>query len=126
MLRFAAQNDMWIGGAGQLIDYRERRSEATFQVVATTVEERDEQDRPLRYQLVLEADVPGSGFHAALPVTVGHLALRDVSVGAALEEEDEPDEDEIEAMMRTYGGRQVRLVELSPGFSTVTIHYETP
>lgn len=126
MLRFAAQNDMWIGGAGQLIDFRQRRADATFRVVATTVEERDEENRPRRYQLVLEADVPGSGFHAALPAAVGGLILREVNVGAALEQEDEPDEDEIEAMMRTYGGRQVRLVELSPGFSTVTIHYDTP
>lgn len=121
MLRYAERNKMWIGGAGQFIEFRRVRQNAQLRVAGKTVErnERSGDIRATRY--VVEAEVPNGNFTLAIPLQAGDAPLHSVVRGVALSAGAGRDDLQFEDVQ--YGGRTVRLITLASGFTTLTIRY---
>src|SRR5699024_4999286 len=121
MLHFAKQNDMWIGGAGQFIRFRNQRARAQLHVAGKTHEsnERTSNRRVTRY--VLEIEVPNNEFTLAIPQKLQDRTLLSVVRGVALSATSSRDDVTFEDI--AYAGNDLRLIRLAPGFTTLTIRY---
>lgn len=121
MLRYAERNKMWVGGAGQFVEFRRVRQNAQLRVAGKTVE-RDDRSGDIRAtRYVLEAEVPNGNFTLAIPLEAGGSPLHSVVRGVALSAGSGRDDLEFEDVQ--YGGRTVRLIQLASGFTTLTIRY---
>ena len=121
MLRYAERNGMWIGGAGQLVEFRRVRASAQLHVAGRSIDrdERTGDTRARRY--VVEAEVPTATMTLAIPLEAGGMTLHSVVRGVALTQRGSSDElthEDVE-----YGGQAYRLIPLASGFTTLTIRY---
>lgn len=121
MLHFAKQNDMWIGGAGQFIRYRNQRAKAQLHVAGKTREHNAQNSNQHITRYVLEIEVPNNEFTLAIPKTLDGGSLRSVVRGVALNANSSRDEITYEDI--EYAGQELRLIRLAPGFTTLTIRY---
>lgn len=121
MLRFAERHKMWVGGAGQFIEYQRVKQNSQLRVAGKTVErnERTGDIRATRY--VVEAEVPNGNFTLAIPLKAGNAELQSIVRGVALTAGSGRDDLQFEDV--EYGGQTVRLIPLASGFTTLTIRY---
>lgn len=121
MLRYAERHKMWVGGAGQFIEYQRARQNSQLRVAGKTVErnERTGAIRGTRY--VIEAEVLNANFTLAIPLQAGDAELRSVVRGVALSNASGRDDLNYEDV--EYGGQTMRLIPLASGFTTLTIRY---
>lgn len=124
MLRFAERNDMWIGGAGQLVDFWQARQDSRLRIVSRTIDERDSEGNPSAIRLVVECETNRDGLAIGLPEKTEDFVLVEVRRGLP-GTQPSPDSD-IEDKQRTYRGIPMRLAPVSRGFSTFTLRYRRP
>lgn len=117
-LEFASQNDMWIGGAGELVAFQRRRS-ATSLHSELVVDDTERADTRV-YSVEVESNARGLAL--AVPMRVGSLrfegATRGGPAGSQYEVTGQVDTEE-----RHLLGRETRLVPLNPGFTTISLTY---
>lgn len=123
MLRYAEKNKMWIGGAGQFIEFRRVRQNSQLRVAGRTVERNDKSGDIRATRYVLEAEVPGGSFTLAIPLQADGKALHSIVRGVALTAGSGRDDIVFEDV--DYGGQTFRLIPLASGFTTLTIRYGT-
>lgn len=121
-LRFAERSDMWVGGAGEFVSFQRRRSASALhathrQVTSTTAEG---QARVVEYTVEVETD--GRGLVLMVPARVGGLSFEQATRGGP-EARQYDVAGQVDTSTATYLGREVRLVSLNPGFTTVGLRY---
>lgn len=121
MLHFAKQNDMWIGGAGQFIRFRNQRSRAQLRVAGKSRERNERTGKTLATRYVIEIEVPNNQFTLAIPREIDGRKLLSVVRGVALASSAGRDDILYEDI--DYAGHELRLLRLAPGFTTLTIRY---
>lgn len=121
MLRYAERNKMWIGGAGQLVEFRRTRASVQLRVAGKTVDRNERTGLASARRYVLEAEVPNGTFSLSIPLEVGPLKLHSIVRGVALTQGGGGDDMTFEDV--TYGGKTFRLVPLASGFTTLTVRY---
>jgi hypothetical protein len=121
MLRFAERNEMWIGGAGQLVDFWNARQDARLRIVSRTVEARDDSGNPEVIRLVVECETERSGLSISLPEQTATFTLEQVQRG--LPGTDARREDAVEVKTRDYRGSKMTVAPVPRGFSTYTVRY---
>lgn len=121
MLRYAERNKMWIGGAGQLVEFRRVRSGAQLRVAGRTVDRSERTGDISARRYVIEAEVPNGLFTLAIPVEAGGMALHSVVRGVALTQGGGSDDLQFEDVV--YGGKTFRLLPIASGFTTLTLRY---
>src|SRR5690625_4131679 len=93
MLHFAKQNDMWIGGAGQFIRFRNQRARAQLHVAGKTREHNERTGARAATRCVLEIEVPSNEFTLAIPLHLADQKLLSVVRGVALSAKSSREED---------------------------------
>lgn len=121
MLHFAKQNDMWIGGAGQFIRFRNQRARAQLHVAGKTREHNERTGARAATRYVLEIEVPSNEFTLAIPLHLADQKLLSVVRGVALSAKSSREDVTFEDIR--YAGHDLRLIRLAPGFTTLTIRY---
>ena len=120
-LRFAEQSGMWVGGAGQLVDFRRRRSASDLRIAASAIEGRTADGRAQEMRFVLEIEAQSPDLTLMLPERVAGLTLRTVSRGARTQRGGAADS--LETREVTYGGLPFQLLPVPTGFTTLTVFY---
>lgn len=121
-LRLAERERLWIGGAGELIRFDRQRRNAELRVSRIDVEQRfaDGAPRTIVYQIEVATDV--RGLHLQIPRGYGRFELDSVRRGATAGHGSAM-ADRVQTQTAQYAGREVRLVALNPGFTTLTVRY---
>lgn len=121
-LRNAERDDMWIGGAGELVSFWRRRGQAELRVIGTEVAARDRDGQPRTMEYTVEAETSGRGLVLMVPAAYGGLAFeRATRAGQSAAVPGLADQ--IDTEEAQFLGREVRLIPLNPGFTTVGIRY---
>jgi hypothetical protein len=121
-LRRADRDDMWIGGAGELVSFWRRRGQAELRVIATEVGARGADGAPRTIAYTVEAETSGRGLVMMVPATFGDLRFE--SATRAGQATLPGLIDQVDTESSTWLGEEVRLIPLNPGFTTVGIRYE--
>lgn len=122
-LRFAQRNDMWIGGAGELVRFRRERSGAELRVIGREVTRRDADGVPMAIEYTVEAETSTRGLALVVPESFGGLTLERVTRGAR-QAQLSALADRVDTDTTTYVGRVLHIINLNPGFTTVGLRYE--
>ena len=121
-LRYADANDMWVGGAGELVSFRRRRSNTALNVISTEISSTDADGEPRVVEYTVEVETSGRGQVLMIPDAYHGLTFDQATRGGP-EAQLYDVAGQVETETVTYLGRQVRLLPLNPGFTTVGIRY---
>ena len=121
-LRRADRDEMWIGGAGELVSFWRRRGQAELRVIATEVSARTSDGAPRTVAYTVEAETSGRGLVMMVPASFGDLRFE--SATRAGQAAMPGLIDQVDTESSTWLGEPVRLIPLNPGFTTVGIRYE--
>lgn len=117
----AGRLQQWIGGAGELIRFWRDRRAAGLRVISREVTARDADGAPRSFEISVEAETSTRGLTLMIPAAWGGMTLERMSRGGGGSETGSAEELASETVL--YGGRELRLVALNPGFTTVSLRY---
>jgi hypothetical protein len=121
-LHYADANDMWVGGAGELVSFRRRRAGAALHVISTEVTSTMADGEPRVVEYTVEVETGGRGQVLMVPSQYGDLSFVQATRGGP-EAQLYDVASEVETESGTYLGREIRLLPLNPGFTTVGLTY---
>ena len=119
----AQRRGMWIGGPGELATFWQRRAETELRVKSWEVRTRTSEGEPRVVDVVVEASTNTRGMVLMLPASIGALRLESVSRGVA-QVQAAASAARVDTQTTTFLGRDVRLLPLQTGFSTIAIRYQ--
>lgn len=121
-LRFAESNDMWIGGAGELVRFWRERSAAELRVIGRNVDARDSEGRPRAVEYTVEVETSGRGLTLMVPSRIGELELARATRGTRQAQYTSM-ADAVTTEEVPWLGETIHLIPLNPGFTTVGLRY---
>ena len=121
-LRYADANDMWVGGAGELVSFRRRRATTALHVISTEIASTTVEGEPRVVLYTVEVETSGRGQVLMIPDSYRGLTFDQATRGGA-EAQLYDVAGQVETETGSYLGRTVRLLPLNPGFTTVGIRY---
>lgn len=121
-LVYAERHQLWIGGPGELAAFRRQRSEAELKVRNWSVQTTMADGRPRVVEFIVEAATQHRGTHLVIPAQLGELRFDSVHRGEAAAQRPAM-ADRVATTPAQLLGRDVRLLQLHPGFTTVSIRF---
>lgn len=121
-LRLAEREGLWIGGAGELVRFGQQRRGADLQVVSSEITQRFADGSPRVAVFQVDAATDARGLHLVIPERWGTWRFDNAHRGAD-QARSTVMADRVQTRTVQYGGNEVRLLAIHPGFTSITVRF---
>jgi hypothetical protein len=117
----ARRRRMWVGGAAELVTFWKRRADTTLHTAQRRVTARRPDGTPTEISYVFEARTSEAGHAMVFPTWLDGMTLVAARRAASLDGGDDRISNDVERVQHV--GREVAMLALQPGYTTVVARY---